>query len=279
MEGSFQLQLEQIIRGNNQSFRKLITISSIIVRNWARKEKHELGWIAKDGIILDYSDLVTDVVKKYIAELLIDKTFTSSMDHFKTYLISEFEDVLHINFSEFLRLLKENRHIAWKIVTNDLEKRSAAWFFKRNRSLKEECHALFCESIELVYIKFMKGECVFNSSVAFKSFFFKTLENKCLESHKNPYRNKAVSLDKMDFPVFLDDDYDIDRFERHKMLKSAMDNLTDEERHVLTEFFFGEKKLRDIAFETGQSEENIRIRKFRALKKLQDHFKFSGYES
>jgi hypothetical protein len=171
MEGSFQLQLEQIIRGKNQSFRKLITISSIIVRNWARKEKRELGWIAKDGIILDYSDLVTDVVKKYIAELLIDKTFTSSMDHFKTYLISEFEDVLHINFSEFLRLLKENRHIAWKIVTNDLEKRSAAWFFKRNRSLKEECHALFCESIELVYIKFMKGECVFNSSVAFKSFF------------------------------------------------------------------------------------------------------------
>lgn len=273
------MQLEQIIRGNNQSFRQLIAVSSIVVRNWARKEKYELGWIAKDGKLLDYNELVTVVVKKYIEELLIDKTFTSGMDYFKTYLISEFKNALHVCFSEFMELLKENRHTAWKITFNDLEKRSAAWFFKRDKSLKEEYHELFCESVELVYLKFMKGEYIFRSSVAFKSFFFRTLENKYLESLKNPYRKKAVSLDSLDFPVLFEEESDIDRFERQKMLKTGMDHLTCEERYVLTEFFFAEKKLREIAIETGQSEESVRIRKFRALKKLQEHFKLFGYES
>lgn len=273
------MQLERIIKGNNQSLRHLIITSSIIVRNWARKEKHELGWIAKDGKAFDYNDLVTGVVEKYIEESQTGKSFASGMDYFKTFLISEFENALHLYFSAFMGLLKENRHTAWKTVINDLEKRSCSWFFKRDKYLKEECHELFCESVELVYIKFMEGEYAFNSSVAFKSFFFKTLEYKYFESIKNPYRKKAVSLDSIDFPVLLEEDSDIDRYERRKMLKTGMDNLTNEERYVLTEFFFGEKKLKEIAFETGQSEENIRIRKFRALKKLQDHFKFFGYES
>lgn len=257
----------------------LIITSSIIVRNWARKEKHELGWIAKDGRTLDYNDLVTGVVEKYIEELQTGKSFASGMDYFKTFLIREFENALHLYFSAFMVLLKENRQTAWKTVINDLEKRSASWFFKRDKYLKEECHELFCESVELVYLKFMKEEYIFKSSVAFKSFFFRTLENKYLESLKNPYRKKAVSLDSLDFPVLFEEESDIDRFERQKMLKTGMDHLTDEERYVLNEFFFGEKKLREIAIETGQSEENIRIRKFRALKKLQDHFKFFGYES
>jgi RNA polymerase sigma factor (sigma-70 family) len=279
MEGGFQLQLEQIIKGNSQSFRQLIDSSSFIVRNWARKEKQELGWIAKNGYILDYNDLVAGVLKEYISELTTEKTIAYGMDHFRAYLIGEFEKTLLVYFSEFMELLKENRKNSWKIVINDLEKRSVAWFFKRDRSLREEYYTLFCESVELVYLKFTKGECVFNSSVAFKSFFFKTLEYKYLESLKNPYRKKAVSLDTMDFPVYLDEEIDIDRVERQKMLKTGMDHLTCEERYVLTEFFFAEKKLREIAIETGQSEENVRIRKFRALKKLQDHFKLFRYES
>ena len=281
MEVDFQLLVENILNGNKVALRQLVLISSIMVRNWARKEKLELKWIAESGKLVDYRRLVENVINKYITEERSERKDNFCLELFKQFLIEELGNELRIYFSEFMKLLKNNQHQAWKIVFNDLEIRSAAWFYNRKNPYKEENHSLFCESMESVYSKFMKNEFIFNDSRAFKSYFFKTLENKCFESVKNPYLKKAISLDKIDFHDISDPEGErnIEQKENQKMLQKALGKLSHNERFILTEYFFGEKKLKEIASETGQSEENIRIRKHRALKKLFNHFKLMGYGS
>jgi RNA polymerase sigma-70 factor (ECF subfamily) len=282
MEVDFQLLVKKILEDDNASLVQLTLTSSIIIRSWARKEKHELRWLAgQDGKLVDYDQLVVKVLHKYISENQQVKGTYITLEHFKKFIIEEFRKEIRSCFSCFMKLLKAKHHAAWKTVFNDLESRSAAWFYKRKFLYKEDNHSMFCESLESVFTKFINNELVFNDSCSFKSYFFKTLENKYFEFVKDPYRKKSVSLDSIDFPEITDQEGErvIELTERRSLLQKALNNLNHDERLILTEYFYGEKKLKEIASESGQTEENIRIKKYRALKKLFNNFKLMGYES
>lgn len=282
MEVDFQLLFKQILAGDDTALSQLTLTSSLIVRNWARKEKQELRWVARqDGSMIDYLHLVNEVVHRYISENGKITGDLLSMEHFKGFLIEEFGKEIRNCFSDFMRTLKANRQDSWKIVFDDLECRSASWFYKRNWSYKEENHLLFCESLESVYMKFMNNEFVFNDSCAFKSYFFRTLEIRYFEFVKDPYLKRSVSYEAIDFRGISDNEKESTKelTTGQKILKVALNNLRPDEKFILTAYFYGQKKLKEIASETGQTEENVRIKKFRALKKLFKDFKQRGYES
>lgn len=282
MEVDFQLLFKQVLEGDDTALSQLTLTSSMIVRNWARKEKQELSWIAgQDGCVIDYLHLVEKVVHSYVSENRNTTGSVLTMEHFKRFLTEEFGKEIRSCFSDFIKILKANRHEAWKIVFDDLESRSASWFYKRNWLYREENHLLFCESLESVYMKFMNNEFVFNDSCAFKSYFFKTLEIRYFEFVKDPYLKKSVSLDSINLREFSDKE-EVSRNELtagRRIIRAALNKLRPDERLILIAYFYGEKKLKEIASETGQSEENVRIKKFRALKKLFKDFIQKGYES
>lgn len=282
MEVDLQLLVRNIRDGDDTALEQFIVTSSIIARSWARKERQELKWIAgPDGEILDHTDLVKEVIFKFIDEKNEFSGNFMSMDDFKRFFADEFRKKLNFSFSEFMKSLKNKQSKPWKIVFNDLESRSAAWFYLRAGSYKKEYHSIFCESIETVYAKLIGSELFFSDSGAFKSYFFKTLENKFHEFVKNPYLAKAVSIDLINFShiSYPEGERSLELTEQQIILEKALNQLSDGERHILTEYFYADKQLKDIASETGQTEENIRIKKYRALKKLFGLFKTIGYGS
>jgi len=280
MEVDFQLLVRKIRNGDKPALEQFIVTCSIIARNRARKERRELKWIAgPDGKITGYTNLVENVIRKLIFGSQEFASVYMSLNDFKRFFTDEFGRELGTGFSEFLKLLKNKQNPAWKIVFKDLESRSAAWFYKKTGAYKEEFNSIFCESMETVYLNLLRNELYFNDSCAFKSYFFKILENKYHESAKNPYLAKAVSIDSINFSQISDHEgeRDLELTEQRFIIEKALNQLSEGERYILTEYFYADKQLKYIASETGQSEENIRIKKYRALKKLFGLFKTAGY--
>ncbi len=281
MEVDFHLLVKRIKLYDKSALQKLKDVSGIIIRQWAEKDKQELRWMASSGKSVDYMHLIKDVIIQYVEMQHDSAEDIIKFEQFKNYLIRKFEENMRSFFSEFIYLLKYNDQKAWKIVFYDLEKRAAGWFYMRNMMLNKDSYPVFCDSVEVLYSNFMKKELTFPDSFSFKSYFFKTLENKYYESLKDPYLKKSVPLDSRSFHLFTGNEGElrVEHYERQKVLINAFGKLNHEEQAVLRGYFFEEKKLRDIAEETGQTEENIRIKKHRALKKLFNHFKLIRYES
>jgi RNA polymerase sigma factor (sigma-70 family) len=277
----FYLLVERTFKGDKIAFKELAYVGRAIIKTWARHEKQELKWIASNGRSAELSIISDSIIKNYLSNCQFINYEHRSFEGFRSYFIEEFRKEISVGFTEFMNLLKNNDTMAWQIVFNDLEKLSAAWFYKRNHSLKEELHSIFCESVEVVYLKLMGKEYSFSDSCAFKSFFFKILENKLFESLKNSYRNKSLALDNLDSLSLINQEPDqiVEEKEVRIILTKALLRLNQDENHILTEYFYGGKKLKEIADETGQTEENVRVRKFRALKKLFNYFKQTGYGS
>ena len=194
---------------------------------------------------------------------------------FKEYLIREFSQQLQHCFLCFLNLLNDRNEQAWKVVFNDLERLSAAWFFNRHIPLNPDIHAVFSEAFEIMYIKFSENKLVFKDSRDFKSYFFKILENKRFEACKQNAKSQRFSPDLSESLQISNPECEqiFEAKERQQLIQVALSKLKDAERAVLTAYFYSGKKLKDIASESGQTEENIRIQKHRALKKLGKHLK------
>jgi RNA polymerase sigma factor (sigma-70 family) len=277
----FCLLVERILNGDEIAYKELAFIGNTIIKTWARNEKQELKWIASNGKSVEFSFLLNSIIEKYLRNSQSNSYEHCSFEQFRSNLIEEFIKDISVRFTEFMNLLKNNDTLSWQVLFNDLEKLSAAWFYKRNHSMKEEFHSIFCESLEVLYLKFIAKEYTFQDSYTFKSFFFKILENKFFESLKNSYRKKSLSLENLG-PISISNqepDKIAEKNEIQNILTKAILRLNKDENYILTEYFYGGKKLKEIADETGQTEESVRIRKFRALKKLFNYFKQSGYGS
>ena len=204
-----------------------------------------------------------------------------SFASFREYAIKQFGEQVQAGFIQFLQLLRQNDQKAWKIVYEDLQERSAAWFYKRNHSLGGEEHSVFTLSVEIIYSKFLDNAVFAGDSVAFKSYFFRILENKVHEALKDPFSKHSVPIEEVHVKPFFhpDTESSIEEDGMDKILASALGRLNPDESHILNEYYFGEKNLKTIAQEANQTEENIRIKKFRALKKLNKYLQKAGYGS
>lgn len=280
MGDDFHHLVTRILNDDKIAFERMVFVSTTIIKTWAKHEKQELRWIAYSGKSIDCNHLVISVMEKYLEKQHNINNDCDSFEKFREYFIKEFKEKLIICFSEFMNLLNSNNEQAWKIVFSDLEYKASAWFYKRSPSVNEEYHSIFCESVELIYSKLIKKELDFSDSCTFKSYFFKTLENKFLESVNNTYKKRNVSFESLNISAVIkpEVDYKIEEHENKLVLSNALLILKQDERQILTEYFYGQKKLRDIAIQTGQTEENVRIKKYRALKKLFHHFRSIGYE-
>jgi RNA polymerase sigma-70 factor (ECF subfamily) len=280
MGDDFHHLVTRFLNDDRIAFKEILFVSTTIIKTWAKHEKQELRWIAYSGKSIEFDHLVVSVMEKYSKEQFNINQDCNSFELFKDYIIKEFKEKLLICFSEFMNLLNSNNEQAWQIVFSDLENKASAWFYKRSPSVNGECHSIFCESVEVVYSKLMKRELNFSDSSSFKSYFFKTLENKFFESIKKTYRRRTFSFESLNISAVIQPevDYIIEEHENKRVLNNALLKLDYDERKILTDYYFGKKKLREIACQTSQTEENVRIKKYRALKKLSDHFKSIGYE-
>jgi len=278
---NFSDLVARILTGDEIALQNLVFASDTVIKTWARRERQELAWIAYEGKWINYKSLLASSIDTYIGAINIHDQDAISFGQFKEDLIRRFERLIKRCFAEFLNILKKNDEPSWKLVFNDLEKRTAAWFYRKSPSMKDDYHTIFCESFELIYVKFMDDELSFTDSSGFKSYFFKTVENKLFESLKESNKKRMLPFEELEHHALISHEFEkaIEDNELKMITENALHGLNEEERHILTQYFFGGKKLKEIAILTGKTEENVRIKKFRAMKKLYVHFKRIGYGS
>lgn len=277
-ESDFSHLITSVSNGDYEALERLRFVVSAMLKTWVKRERQEIRWIASGGKCLDQFLIVKDIIDRYLEAYSNNRT-GNSFAEFREFTVKEFKEQINARFREFMKLLGEKNQIAWKIVYDDLQNRAAAWFYKRNHSLNEEKHSIFNIAIQVCYSKFIDNEFKVDAPVAFKSYFFRILENKVHESLKDNYYLRSVPFGEADPVLFANPDISesMEEDETKMLVSRALEKLNKDEYHILTDYFYGEKSLKEIALETKQTEENVRIKKFRALKKLNLYFKKTGY--
>lgn len=135
------------------------------------------------------------------------------------------------------------------------------------------------EAEDLAQVVFLK---VYNSLQRFEvtdahplSYFF-TIARTSLIDHFRKEKNAPIFDDEMlqTHGNNEADPHDYAEAQEHKdLVRQALDELTDDQKEIITLKFLDELSNKEIAEITGKKEEAIRQLQLRALRKLKEHFK------
>lgn len=126
--------------------------------------------------------------------------------------------------------------------------------------------------VHTVFYRAIKYKSSFTGQGSFANWLFCIAHNVCLD-HK--MKNRKVIEYKADImkgiPLNYDDqDEKNDRNEKLTILEKAFKKLTDEERELVTMCKIDCLRYSDVAGILGISESNVKIRMFRAIRKLRE---------
>ena len=139
------------------------------------------------------------------------------------------------------------------------------------------------------FIKAYKSLSKFSGNSKFSTWLYRITYNTCLDRIKgNKKYNNNIEIDKISSTELSSVESvfnKIERKERSEIIQDCMGQLPDDERVILHLFYFEEQSLKEIKEILSLSESNIKVRLFRARKKLFAIFKnsveqeiFSDYE-
>jgi len=125
------------------------------------------------------------------------------------------------------------------------------------------------EIVQDAFMKAFRGLSGFRQQSQFSTWLYRIVYNAAISKK----RIKGVPMQRLeDHPASSDlaENGEDPAVDRQAMLEQAMQRLPEEDRVVLTLYYIEESSIDDIHKITGLSKANIKIRLFRARKKLQD---------
>lgn len=139
------------------------------------------------------------------------------------------------------------------------------------------------------FIKAYKSLKKFNGESKFSTWLYKIAYNTCLDRiKKNSKFSNSIEIDNIPSKeIQLTDTIfeGIERKERSEIVQKCMNQLPEDERVILHLFYFDELSLKEIVEIVSLTEGNVKVKLFRARKKLFTIFKetvepeiYSNYE-
>lgn len=125
------------------------------------------------------------------------------------------------------------------------------------------------EIVQDAFVKAFRGLSGFRRQALFSTWLYRIVYNAALSKK----RIKGFPVQRLeDHPVSADlpDVTEEPEEDRQALLESAMKQLPEEDRVILTLYYIDESSVEDIHQITGLSKANVKIRLFRARKKLQE---------
>ena len=129
------------------------------------------------------------------------------------------------------------------------------------------------------FIKAYKSLATFSGKSKLSTWLYRIAYNTCLDRIKrnSKYNNNieidAISSDELSSATSIYEE--IERKERSVIIKECMNQLSEEDRVILHLFYFDEQNLKEIKEVLSISESNIKVKLFRARKRLFTIFKNS----
>ena len=139
------------------------------------------------------------------------------------------------------------------------------------------------------FIKVYKSLSKFNGESKFSTWIYRIAYNTCLDRIKknSKYNNDVEINDVTSNEIFQAENIfdSLENKERSVIIKECMDKLPEDERVIMHLFYFEELSLKEIVKIVSMTEGNVKVKLFRARKKLFSIFKesvepeiYSSYE-
>ena len=131
------------------------------------------------------------------------------------------------------------------------------------------------EVVQDAFVKAFRSLSSFRQKAKFSTWLYRIVYNTAISKKRLKgmgYRSME-EMPHIDFQIDTDDDQEA---EQGRMVEMAMKRLPEEERTILTLFYIDESSVDEIHTFTGLSKANVKIRLFRARKKLQELVKKSS---
>ena len=149
-----------------------------------------------------------------------------------------------------------------------------------NLSLKMLKHREEAEEVaQDTFIKAYKSLKSFNGDSKFSTWIYRIAYNTSLDRiKKNVKFNNSVEIDKISSKEISSVEHifeGIERQERNEIVQDCLHQLPEDERMILHLFYFEEQSLKEITEVLSISESNVKVKLFRARKKLFTIFKTS----
>ncbi len=127
------------------------------------------------------------------------------------------------------------------------------------------------EAAQEIMIKAYRSLNQFQERAKFSTWLYRISYNHCISVIRSKTRIIDLVEDVTDNgqeAADLDGIMSLEKEERKKYVEEAMDSLAETDAFIITLFYFDELSLEEIARITGMTSGNIRIRLYRARKKL-----------
>jgi RNA polymerase sigma factor (sigma-70 family) len=174
------------------------------------------------------------------------------------------------DFQQFMEKLKAGDGEAWEILCFVLKRLITYWLMSKGR-LYREAQSIYHEAFTTFYEIF--PTCEFEDFHKLKSCILSITDKKLKEYFRQQQKEQRF--------INIEDSYrennstsaflrseEIEHVERKLYIKSIILTLKEQEKDILYSYYYYGEKLKEIAKRLGTTEENCRIIKFRALKKL-----------
>lgn len=125
-----------------------------------------------------------------------------------------------------------------------------------------------------VFIKAIKNISKYEDrGVPFGSWLYRIAKSELYQSFREMQSNKTVSMEHVQIPTFDTLFFDNQEFEYNQsLLLSAMQMLKEEQLKLIEMRFFEQLSFKEIGESIGITENNAKVKTFRALEKLREYF-------
>lgn len=143
-------------------------------------------------------------------------------------------------------------------------------YLKQRMEDPEQAHDVASQ----VFIKAIKNLSKYEDrGVPFGSWLYRIAKSELYQSFREMQSNRTVSMENVQIPTFDTLFFDIQELEHNQsLLLAAMQKLKEEQLKLIEMRFFEQLSFKEIGETIGITENNAKVKTFRALEKLREYF-------
>jgi len=267
MSSDFKNFISRLDSGNQEAWDTMRFEMEQIIEHWCKERLIEMLWVSNEtGVPKNKTQFFNEIFR------LIREKFNDSLPQFenfkelKEYVLALNSSYIHDGFRNFMVLLSKNHDKAWWRLDKDLKMKMVYWLVSAKRSNLMEAEQVYYDALAVFTQVIHKKKPDFPTSKNLKSYIFRIAELKMMEMNRENQRQEKISnFEILKSLSLVEELYDE---ELDLKVENLMLRLETQEREILFSNYFHNETLKAIALRLGITEENCRVIKFRALKKM-----------
>ncbi len=277
MQSDFSLFVEQLVKNEQKASERLRFVIQQVIKQWMAKTKNETNWLAENNRAIQLENISDRLLKEVVPQ--ITDGLLNDYRSLRQFITSRLESIARDGFCSFCKMLCKGNNQAWGNLSETLKIRCLPWFYRRNIKDYNFISDTFNDSLTLLYEKLSSGELKFSDAIALKSYYFRILEYKIMEYRRLQLSHSELTEATHNIDTAPDPYLPIVAEETGRIIEQAIAKLDNIDKDIIISYYYYGERLNAIAARTGLSEENVRVRKHRALGFLMKILKEEGYET